>query len=179
MLKHFLKRFWKLLIAIGVVGTALQVGLNIFPKLYYFSLSCIYKISLFLKISLDLTLTLFVLFVLCLLTLTLSLLCIFKKSIKTEHEVIVEEETLPKQMTDILKLLKNKNFMHSFEIKEKLNFTVDELSHYTKVLWLEEGYIEKEKLLQNEILPHHRNTDHSFKWKLTDDGIAYLIENQL
>ena len=92
---------------------------------------------------------------------------------------IIEEDNLPKQSIEILKLLRNGNQLHSFEIKDKLSFTVDELSYNTRFLWLDEGYIEKEELLRSELPIHLRDTDHSFKWKLTHKGIAYIIENHL
>ena len=120
------------------------------------------------------------------LTLIFSLKCIFKKEktivigvkkpININPLPIIKNESLPKQSIDILKLLRNGNKLHPFEIKEKLSLTDDELSHYIRASI---HYISKEYLPKFSIPKYYHNTDHSFKWKLNNNGIDYLIENNL
>ena len=191
MLKHFLKRFWKLLIAIGVVGGALQVGLNIFPKIYYFFLSCIYKISLLLKISSVLTLTLFGLLVLCLLTVTLSLLCIFKKekiiSINAEPPTnyeplpIIEDDPtetlkLSKEETETLLLYKGDKKLFESELLELSPFSTYKTKLYFKNLY-NNGFIKEFSETERQYLTI--NMVGGYRYALTQKGREYLHDNNL
>ena len=82
MLIRFLKRFWKLILGVvSAIGLLIWVSEN-YSKVYGFCTTFVHNIAHSMKIAPNILIVIFALFVLCLLTLTLSILCIFNIKIK-------------------------------------------------------------------------------------------------
>ena len=183
MLKHFLKKFWRLLVAIGVLLTVLQGVLNIFPKIYYFFVSYINKTSLNLNIKSKLLLMLIGLTVLFLVALTLSILCILKKNkhnispqIIGSNNKIKEIEYKPsKEEIQILLQFKNGKILSLKNLETLQLYSIDKTDLYFN------------NLLSNNFIKYHQETHYqdeldsilgNKRYEFSQKGREFLSENK-
>ena len=161
MLIRFLKRFWLLLVSIATLLTGLQVGLNIFPKIFRFSLIYINKMHYILSKPICITTNRFALIVLSLLFLALLLLCLinyFKNKIKIPK----------KDMIKFLIIFKNNAHLSIREIVNQLEFPIDRIRLYFDIL-LNEEYVLRTK---NEFT-------NSYQYSLDQKGRIFLKKNKM
>jgi len=182
MLKHILKRFWKLIVAILGTIVALILVIDNFSTIYHFYKRFADSIHQIMKEPLCIIILLFVLIALSLLLLTLYLRCIFKKQntltniIETKSNDTYQDFRPDKNMITVLLLLKDGLQLYRHQIQSKLNFShdlsehcIDELDRQCFV------YV----VHPDDLLDQLNTARSDLKLELSDVGRKYLIENNL
>jgi len=139
------------------------------------------NLALELDISSKLLNLLILLTLVVILTLFLSLLCIFKKEKTTIAKYInpktIEKNPLSEQMIKIIKLLRDDNCLYSYQIKEQLSLSADELSYNIKTL-SDEHFIKQLFDTSSRRQLSNKRFDYDYKWWLDHKGKEYLIINK-
>ncbi|MBC8384168.1 MAG: hypothetical protein H8E57_01460 [Candidatus Cloacimonetes bacterium] len=139
MLKHFLKRFWKLLIVIlSLLSELIAVQKN-WKTIYIYYTTFLHNKAQSMNTSTEILLILIVLSVLCLINLTLSLLFIFNKSKQKPFAFDKSpkpKENLPpkKDMGKILLAISKVDTYIPFGKEKELNLSREKINSYFSIL---------------------------------------------